>query len=118
MSSHLDLLRVVENMGEDEDLVRSYVEAYLEDSPLQTIQLLHAIEDYDMEIVERSAHTLKGQLAGLCASRAKDLAFSIELAAKDELSKEKLNRMATHLTKEMDHLKRHLQSYYRLDQAS
>lgn len=111
-------LELLENMGEDEDLVRSYVEAYLEDSPLQTIQLLHAIEDYDMEIVERSAHTLKGQLAGLCASRAKDLAFSIELAAKDELSKEKLNRMATHLTKEMDHLKRHLQSYYRLDQAS
>jgi two-component system, sensor histidine kinase and response regulator len=61
----------------DEALLRELVQVFLEDFPQQLVTLQLALETGDLERVERSAHSLKGELSCLglteAARKARDL---------------------------------------------
>jgi two-component system sensor histidine kinase/response regulator len=61
----------------DEELLRELVQIFLEESPKQVAAIQQAIEEGDLEKVESTAHTIKGELGYLglpdAANKAKDL---------------------------------------------
>ena len=64
-------------LGGDESLLNEIVDLFLEENPKQLASLKQAVADANMELVERIAHTLKGEFACLqitiAAARAREL---------------------------------------------
>ena len=64
-------------MGGDQELFREVIEIFLDDLPKHMATLRRAIADGDAEGIERTAHTLKGELGYLGISeisqRARDM---------------------------------------------
>ncbi len=61
----------------DEALLRELIQVFLDEVPQQLAKLQHALETGDLETIERSAHSIKGELNCLglteAAQRARDL---------------------------------------------
>jgi len=72
-----DRTKVLERVEGDETLLRELVQIFLEESPKQLTLLQRAIETANPEQIERTAHSLKGELSYLglpeAARKAKDL---------------------------------------------
>jgi CheY-like chemotaxis protein len=72
-----DRARALERVDGDEPLLRELVQIFLEESPKQLTAMRQAIESADLEAIERTAHSLKGELGYLglsaAAQKAKDL---------------------------------------------
>jgi HPt (histidine-containing phosphotransfer) domain-containing protein len=76
-SCQWDRKHALERVEGDELLLRELVQIFLEESPKQLAKLKHAIETENLVEVERTAHSLKGELVYLglpdAAQHAKDL---------------------------------------------
>jgi signal transduction histidine kinase/DNA-binding response OmpR family regulator/HPt (histidine-containing phosphotransfer) domain-containing protein len=76
-SSLWDRSTALARVDGDEFLLRELVQVFLDESPRQLIKLQHAIETVDPEEIERTAHSLKGELSYLglptVAQKARDL---------------------------------------------
>jgi two-component system, sensor histidine kinase and response regulator len=57
-----DPLKALEKMEGDEALLRELIQIFLEESPKQLDRLNEAIEGSDRDSMERTAHSLKGEL--------------------------------------------------------
>jgi HPt (histidine-containing phosphotransfer) domain-containing protein len=78
-----DISKARENAGGDESLLRDLLQIFLEESPKHLSHLEVAINDGDCGVVERVAHTLKGELGYLGLSEAVALARSLEQMGHD-----------------------------------
>ena len=69
--------QALERMDGDESLLRELIQIFVDEAPKQLDNLQRAIEARDLETVERSAHSLKGELSCLglsgAAQKARDL---------------------------------------------
>jgi signal transduction histidine kinase/CheY-like chemotaxis protein len=76
-SSPWDSARALESVDGDESLLRELVQIFLEEIPHQLANLQKGIEASDLEQIERTAHSLKGELGCLglmdAAQKARDL---------------------------------------------
>jgi CheY-like chemotaxis protein len=72
-----DRTKALERVGGDESLLSELVQIFLEESPQQLARLQTALETGDPEMLERAAHSLKGELDYLglsdSAQKARDL---------------------------------------------
>jgi two-component system, sensor histidine kinase and response regulator len=72
-----DMNKTLERLGGDQELFREVIEIFLDDLPKHMATLRRAIADGDAEGIERTAHTLKGELGYLgileISQRARDM---------------------------------------------
>jgi signal transduction histidine kinase/DNA-binding response OmpR family regulator len=61
----LDLKQVLEQLGGDEKLLQEVIEIFADQAPIHTEALRRALAQGDAELVERTAHSLKGELGYL-----------------------------------------------------
>jgi CheY-like chemotaxis protein len=73
-----DIGQTLERLGGDEELFHEVVEIFLEESPKQMSSLRHAIADGNAEDIERTAHSLKGDLGYLGISEVSQKASELE----------------------------------------
>ena len=84
----IDLGRAMDAVDGDKDLLKELVEDFLEDFPQQLEILETVIREGDSEQVERTAHSLKGNVGVFGSQTAYDLAYELEKFGKDsELDK-------------------------------
>ena len=62
----------------DHALLRDIVEAFLEEHPRRVVDIRTAIDTANFELLNRSAHTLKGSCRYFCAQAVHDPAFGLE----------------------------------------
>lgn len=79
------LAELQESFGadEDDDIVRELITVYLEDTPNILTALFQAIADGDVEIMTRSAHTLKSNSAQMGAKRLSALCKHMEMLGRE-----------------------------------
>jgi len=72
-----DMGQTLDRLGGDKELFREVIEIFLNDVPKHMASLRRAIEDGDGKAIERTAHTLKGELGYLgileISQRARDI---------------------------------------------
>ncbi len=78
-----DLAGALDRLGGDQELLRELVQFFLEDSPGLLDRLRDGLGAGHAQSVERAAHSLKGLAANFGATRAIDLAASIERLGRD-----------------------------------
>ena len=74
--------QAVEMIGGEDELLKSVLEMFLEETPEYMSAIESAVLAQDMESLIRSAHTMKGLLSTFCADPATAAAQSLEKAAK------------------------------------
>jgi CheY-like chemotaxis protein len=77
----IDIAASIERTG-DAAFWAELIQTYLEEAPNHLKQIEQALESGDSEELERHAHSLKGASAELMAEGMRELAFEVELAAK------------------------------------
>jgi HPt (histidine-containing phosphotransfer) domain-containing protein len=73
-----DMGKTLERLGGDKELCREVIEIFLNDVPKHMASLRRAIEDGDAEAIERTAHTLKGELGYLGILEISKIAHDME----------------------------------------
>lgn len=73
---------LMEQMMDDEELVQTIINAFLEDIPKQIEALKGYLEAGDAAGAERQAHTIKGASANVGGEALREIAFSMEKAGK------------------------------------
>ena len=74
-----DSTTALRQMDGDESLLQELVQIFMEELPLHIAKLNKAIETEDMETLERTAHSLKGELSCLGLTEAAQKARDLEL---------------------------------------
>jgi PAS domain S-box-containing protein len=73
-----NIAQTAERLGGDEELLHEVVEIFLEEGPKQMTTLRHAIADGDAECIEKTAHSLRGELGYLGISQVSQKARELE----------------------------------------
>jgi HPt (histidine-containing phosphotransfer) domain-containing protein len=82
-----DRAKTLERLDGDENLFQEVIHIFLEETPKLLTQLHKAIVDSNAEVVERTAHSLKGQLSYLGLASVSDKARDLEqMGRKAELT--------------------------------
>jgi two-component system, sensor histidine kinase and response regulator len=76
--SSWDPLNALERVDGDEALLRELIQIFLEESPKQVEKLTRAVEAGDIATIERTAHSLKGELKYLGLAQAAEQAWEFE----------------------------------------
>jgi two-component system, sensor histidine kinase and response regulator len=63
--AHWDFHRTLEQLGGDESLLREVIDIFLVETPKKIASLRQALEQEDADCLERTAHSLKGELGYL-----------------------------------------------------
>ncbi len=95
-----DVKDALERLDGDEMLLRELVQVFLEDLPQQLATLQHALETGDLERIERSAHSIKGELSCLGLNEAAQKARNLERAS-EERSMPQASKLVPALTAEI-----------------
>ena len=74
----LDVGRMREQLGDDDELVADVIRLYLDDYPVRIDAIWAAIEARDAPRLRSEAHTLKGSASALSALRVADAARALE----------------------------------------
>jgi two-component system, sensor histidine kinase and response regulator len=106
----IDRDSIMQRLGGDEELLRSFIEVFFEDSPELMQQLRFAIAEHDANLLQRSAHSLRGLAANFSAAAVVELASGLEKAGKDNDLSE-ANSLLTQLTDAMHLLHETLAAY-------
>jgi signal transduction histidine kinase/CheY-like chemotaxis protein/HPt (histidine-containing phosphotransfer) domain-containing protein len=77
-----DMEGLRERVEDDMELLTELIELYLSSSPLLLAELETAVACKDQPKIARTAHTLKGALASMCAGASADAACQLELIGK------------------------------------
>jgi HPt (histidine-containing phosphotransfer) domain-containing protein len=78
----IEVKKFEEQLGEDPELKVEIIDLFLEERRRQEPEMQAALETRQFERVSRLAHTIKGSLSSLYATRARYHAQELELAAK------------------------------------
>ena len=70
--------KLLETVGGDEQLLREVIQIFIEESPRQLAELRRAVTDANAELLERAAHSLKGELGYLGVPGTCEKARSLE----------------------------------------
>jgi len=73
-----DIAQTLERLGGDEKLLHEIVEIFLEEGPKQMTTLRHAIAEGNAADIEKTAHSLKGELGYLGVSEVSKKAHELE----------------------------------------
>jgi two-component system sensor histidine kinase/response regulator len=73
-----DIAQTLERLGGDEKLLHEVVEIFLEEGPKQMTTLRHAIAEGNAADIEKTAHSLKGELGYLGVSEVSKKAHELE----------------------------------------
>ena len=79
----IDMDEVIERVAGDVELLSEMVELFLDDCPRLLSQIRESIVHRDSEILERSAHTLKGSVGNFSAAPAFEAAYRLEKMGRD-----------------------------------
>lgn len=74
---------LLKRLDGDEELFDELLDLYLQDVPVRLKELRHALEDNDIVLGVRQAHTIMGASANIGANSLRDMAFEMEMAARD-----------------------------------
>jgi CheY-like chemotaxis protein/HPt (histidine-containing phosphotransfer) domain-containing protein len=81
-SNHIDEVRLLEQVGDDKDLLRQLIDLFAEESPKLLSKMRDAIERQDPEMLQMAAHTMKGMIGNFAADRAVEEALNLENSGK------------------------------------
>jgi len=101
---------VLKRVMDDEELLLTVVEIFLDDIPNNTASLEQAIAMKDFPLIKRVAHGIKGSAANLSCMQLQELALQIENAAKAE-NIAKIVSVFSDLLQVNKQLTEHLQQY-------
>lgn len=73
----------MERLGDDEELYQELVELYFNDAPNIINELKKELQQDNLPVVERHAHSLKSASANVGAERVSAVAFRIESIARE-----------------------------------
>jgi CheY-like chemotaxis protein/HPt (histidine-containing phosphotransfer) domain-containing protein len=79
----VDWAEALDRVGEDEELLRDVVDAFLQESPTLLAELRRAVDSGDTKLMRRAAHTLKTSFGHFGATEAAELSEEIETLATD-----------------------------------
>lgn len=71
------------SLADDEELACELIGAFLEDCPLRMQSLLEALDENDAVTTSKMAHSLKGMCGVVRTDALSELAFDMELAARE-----------------------------------
>lgn len=80
---HFDLEDLERRMGGDQALVRDVVRVFLDEGPRQLAAIRAAVGRGDGGLIRTTAHTLKGAVSYLCATRVVDAARELEAIGRE-----------------------------------
>jgi CheY-like chemotaxis protein len=89
-----DARKFLERIGNDESLLREVTDIFLEETPKLLARLHEAVASQSAEVLERTAHSLKGELAYF-GSSATDLARELERMGREHDLAEAAGRLAS-----------------------
>lgn len=75
-------------LGGDEELLKGMIGAFLDEAPIQLIDLQQALDRHNLPELANLAHTLKGSVSYFCAETARDCATRLEDAARGNQSED------------------------------
>jgi HPt (histidine-containing phosphotransfer) domain-containing protein len=80
MSQHeiFDKASLLERLDDDEALCREISNTFLQDLTAQLVELKHLLYEYDLPLVKRQAHTIKGASANMGAEALSCAAYELE----------------------------------------
>ncbi len=79
-ASPIDYSEVMARVGDDPEILRAILDAFLQDAPQQVAILRESLRGNDLSLASRQAHTLKGCAANIGASGLRGLAADLEQA--------------------------------------
>ena len=79
----IDWSELIRRMGNDEDLIKDVVEAWLMDNPGLLAALAEAVKVKNAEKIDSLAHAIKGSAATISANRLSEAALPLEIAGKE-----------------------------------
>ncbi len=80
----IDLQYAMDFVKGDKELLRSVVDAYLEETPQRMADLREAVKNQDAHEFERASHTIKGALKIFGATALAEEAFQLEMLGKEK----------------------------------
>ncbi len=80
-SGAVDLEAALDRLGGDRELYNELVEVFRKECPGVAAEMRRAIDDRDLRVVERSAHTLRGAASNLGAVAVSEAAMELEKRA-------------------------------------
>ncbi|MFK7160913.1 response regulator [Marinospirillum sp. MEB164] len=99
MKLDFDWQEAVQQLGEDEELLKEVLDLFLQGLDAQRAELAEAVQQQDYPRIGQLAHTLKGLLATFAAHEAKALAQEMEATAKaGQASEAAYQALEAHLT--------------------
>jgi HPt (histidine-containing phosphotransfer) domain-containing protein len=98
-----------EQMGGDRELMVEIIDLFLEERKRQEIEMREALQAREFELLSRLAHTIKGSLGSLHASKSRYHAQELETASKHG-DTDKLGSLLTSLEKDLAELEPELLS--------
>ena len=78
----IDWKTALEGADNDRELFATVIQAFLESAPANLIQMSSAIRDKQSTALQRAAHSLKGELLALGATRLAETALKLEVTSK------------------------------------
>ena len=80
-STAFDRDEMLERLGGDAELLQDVLEVFLEECPRMMGEIVEAVSGQDVELVRRSAHSIKGALLNISAGAAAEEATRLEAMA-------------------------------------
>jgi HPt (histidine-containing phosphotransfer) domain-containing protein len=80
----LNLQGALERIGGDEELLVDIAAVFLTEYPELLNEMQDAVASADADVLQRSAHTLKGSLLAIGAERAAELALELEMQGRQQ----------------------------------
>ena len=80
-SRAFDREEMLERLGGDDELLNDVLEVFLEECPRMMGEIVEAVSGQDVELVHRSAHSIKGALLNISAAAAAEEAKRLEAMA-------------------------------------
>jgi CheY-like chemotaxis protein len=77
--SVLDTKELLDRVDQDRELLRAMTRLFWEDWPDRRQRLQEAVDRRDAELLQRTAHEIKGSVGNFCANRAYQAALALEI---------------------------------------
>ena len=83
MNKTLNFESLMVRLGDDEELVNEILHLFIDTTPEQMEALKSAVEENTTELIQYTAHTLKGSAGNISAEKLASTAFKLEIAGKE-----------------------------------
>ena len=105
-----DPVTALRQVGDDPMLLREIIGAFLEEAPRQEADLRRAVDEENAELLERTAHTLKGTCVIFAAEDARKAAHDLEMKGRAK-NFEGCDPLLGNLAKAVERLRRDLELF-------